>query len=138
MKNKKQLNNHQVQGQQFCLTPLNQPLPTSPYAGFPHLIKVMEREWGKILAPHHGAGQGWVQTFQTHPAPPHPMLLRVIIVNFSYLKTLLFKQTYQYQLILFYPMQFSVFILLCFSVYVCVCDYIVKHLDILFKFFSKN
>ena len=30
------------------------------------------------------------------PTPSYPALLRVIIVNFSYPKTLLFKQTYQY------------------------------------------
>ena len=83
-----------MQGWQFCLTPLNQPLPTSPYVGFPHLIKVVEREWGKILV--GGAGMGLDFLDPPRIALPRPMLLRVIIVNFSYLKTLLFKQIYQY------------------------------------------
>ena len=74
------------------------------------------------------------------PSPSHPALLRVIIVNFSYPKTLLFKQTYQNQLILFYLMWLFTFILLC----VILCDFFfffgdchVKHLDILFNFVLK-
>ena len=47
------------------------------------------------------------------PASPRPVLLKIIIVNFLYPKTLLFKQIYQYQFILFYLMWFSAFILLC-------------------------
>jgi len=27
---------------------------------FPRPVKAMGRGWGKILAPHHEAGQGWV------------------------------------------------------------------------------
>ena len=101
------------QGWQFCLTPLNLPLPTSPRVSFPYPAKVVGQGWGKILAPHYGTGWGWVQTLQTYPAPPHPSLprpapplpvptlpcpalLRVIIVNFSNPKNILFKQTYQY------------------------------------------
>ena len=36
------------------------PLPASPLAGFPCPTKTMGQGWGKILAPHHGAGRGWV------------------------------------------------------------------------------
>ena len=39
-------------------TPLNPPLPALPRAGFPRLTKAVGRGWGKILALHHGAGQG--------------------------------------------------------------------------------
>ena len=106
-----------TQGWQFCPTLLNPFFPVSFHIGFPRPAKVMGRGWGKILALHHKMGQGWVQNFQTtlpRPSPslPCPTLLKVIIVNFSYPKTILFKQTYQYQLILFYPMWFFAFILL--------------------------
>ena len=47
-----------------------------------------------------GAGMGLDFLDPPYPrpslSPPHPALLRVTIVNFSYHKTLLFKQTYQY------------------------------------------
>ena len=36
------------------------PLPASPRASFPRPVKVVGREWGKILALHHGVGWGWV------------------------------------------------------------------------------
>ena len=36
------------------------PLPASPRASFPCPVKVVGREWGKILALHHGVGWGWV------------------------------------------------------------------------------
>ena len=111
-------------------SPLNLLLLASLRSGFLCPAKVMGQGWGKILVPHHGAGRGWVQTFQTHlgppcpsPSPSCPVLLRVIIVNFSYPKTLLFKQTYQYQLILFYTMWFSAFILLCYTMR-CIYIYI--------------
>ena len=76
-----------VQGWQFCPTPLNPPLPASPRAGFPRPTKVVGRGWGKILDPHHGAGRGWVYTFQTHPAPSLSrgiVLLNIQIILFSF------------------------------------------------------
>ena len=48
------------------------------------------------LAPWGEAGMDLNFLDPPRPAPPLPALLRVIIVNFSYPKTLLFKQTYQY------------------------------------------
>ena len=61
----------------------------------------------RFSPPRKGGGVGMRQDF--NPAQrggtkmglefldlPHLTLLRVIIVNFLYLKTLLFKQTYQY------------------------------------------
>ena len=47
-------------------------------------------------APRGGAGMGLGFLDPPRPAPPHrrPALLKVIIVKFSYPKTLLFKQTY--------------------------------------------
>ena len=49
------------------------PLPASPRAGFPRPVKAVVQGQGKMLALHHGARRGWVQTFQTHPAPPLPV-----------------------------------------------------------------
>ena len=71
------------------------------------------------------------------PSPPRPALLKVIIVNFSYPKILLFKQTYQYQLILFYLMWFFAFIETNYnmSFFFFFGDCLVKRLDILFNFF---
>ena len=62
-------------------------LPALPHASFPRLEKVV------------GRGGDEFRLFKpTLPRlslpPPCPALLRVIIVNFSYSKTLLFKQTY--------------------------------------------
>ena len=45
-------------------------------------------------APLGGAGMGLYFLDPPHPTPPHPALLRVIIVKYAYTKTLLFKQTY--------------------------------------------
>ena len=85
----------------------------------------------KFSSPCKGGGVGMRQDFSPAPqggdefrlfrpilpcpflSSPSAVLLRVIIVNFLYFKSLLFKQTYQYQLILFYLMWFSAFILLC-------------------------
>ena len=36
------------------------PLSASSHASFPYPAKIMEWGWGKILAPHHGVGRGWV------------------------------------------------------------------------------
>ena len=47
----------------FAPPRLTRPSPASPRAGFPRPTKVVGRGWGKILDPHHGAGQGWVYTF---------------------------------------------------------------------------
>jgi len=41
----------------FALPCLTRPSPALPLVGFPHPAKVMGREWGKILAPHHRAGR---------------------------------------------------------------------------------
>ena len=48
--------------------------------------------------PWSGAGMGLDFLDPPRPTPPRsrPALLRVIIVNFLYPTTLLFKQTYQY------------------------------------------
>ena len=69
------------------------PLLASPHAGFPHLAK---DGWARIGQDFSPAPQGGAR--MGHPAPPYPhlALLRVIIVNFSYHKILLFKQAYQY------------------------------------------
>ena len=71
-------------------------------------------------APRGGAGMGLgfldpprPTLPRPRPAPPRPALLKIIIVKFSYPKTLLFKQAYQYYLILFYLMWLSAFIFLC-------------------------
>ena len=103
-------------------TPLNPSLPASPHAGFPHLAKVVGQGWDKILAlaPRDKARMNLdflapSRPVSSHrsPSSPRSALLRVIIVNFLYPKILLFKQIYRYYLILFYPMWFSAFILLC-------------------------
>ena len=47
------------------------------------------------------------------PTPSYSALLRVIIVNFSYPKTLLFKQTYQF----FFSTQYSSLPLFCYVFY---------------------
>ena len=90
-------------------SPFNPPLPASSRADFPYPAKVVGRGWGKILAPHHGVGRSedgfkLFRPILPHPSPPCPTLQKIIIVNFSYSKTILFKQIYQYYLILFYPM----------------------------------
>ena len=67
------------------------------------------------------------------------MLLRIIIVNFSYPKTLLFKQTCQYSL--FYFTQCGSLPLFCYVLYYEIFfififyDSLIKHLNILFNFF---
>ena len=82
----------------------------------------LQRLWGGDGAKFQPRTTGWGEnefrlfrptSSRPSPSPPRLVLLKVIIVKFSYLKTLLFKQTYQYQLILFYQMWFSAFILLC-------------------------
>ena len=71
-----------------------------------------QRWWGGDGARFQPRTTGWggdgFRLFRLtlpHPflSPSQPALLRIIIVYFLYLKTLLFKQTYQYYLILFYP-----------------------------------
>ena len=93
-------------------SPFNPPFPASPRADFPYPAKVVGRRWGKILALHHRVGRSedgfkLFRPILPHPSPslspPCPALLKIIIVNFSYSKTMLFKQIYQYYLILFYP-----------------------------------
>ena len=57
---------------------------------------------GQDISPTPWDGTGMGLDFLKPPPPPlpiplpYPALLRVIIVNFLYPKTLLFKQTYQY------------------------------------------
>ena len=73
-------------------------------------------------------------------SPPFPALLKVIIENFSYPKTLLFKQTYQYLLILFYLMWFSAFILSCVILWVFFFFLVIVLLNtwIYFSFFFSK
>ena len=44
----------------FVPAPLNPPFPILPYVGFSRPVKVVGREWGKILTLHYEAGRGWV------------------------------------------------------------------------------
>ena len=70
------------------------------------------------------------------------MLLRIIIVNFSYPKTLLFKQTCQYSL--FYFTQCGSLPLFCYVLYYEIFfififyDSLIKHLNILFNLKKKK
>ena len=89
-------------------------------------------------APLGGTGMGLDFLDPSRPthSRPRPALLRVIIVNFSYPKTLLFKQTINISL--FYsiqcgslPLFYHVLYYEIFIFYNCL----VKHLDILFNFF---
>ena len=104
-------------GWQFYPVLLNPPLPATSRVGFSRPAMLVGQGWGKNLDPHHRVGWGGngfrlFRPASPLPPPPRPALLRVIIVNCSYPKTLLFIQTYQYLLILFYLMWFSIFILL--------------------------
>ena len=75
------------------------PLPASPRVGFPCLTKVVWRGWDKILARTTGQGGDGFRLFRPTlpcpaPTPSRPVLLRVITVNFSCPKILLFNWIY--------------------------------------------
>ena len=83
-------------GQEWKFSPprLTRPSPLRPARVFP----APQRRWsgdGARFQPYGaGMGLGFLDPPLPIPAPPRPTLLKVIIVNFSYPKTLLFKQTY--------------------------------------------
>ena len=121
------------------------PSPLRPSQVFP----VPQRWWGGNGArfqPHPtGRGEDGFRLFRpTLPQPassrPRPVLLRVIIIKFSYSKTLLFKQTYQYQLILFSPMWFFTFILSCVTMRFLFLFFMIVLLNtwIYYSIISKN
>ena len=71
------------------------------------------------------------------PAPlPHPMLIKAIILKFSYFKTLLFEKTYQFSL--FYSTQRGSLSIFCYVLYYEIfycCDIILLNTCIiLFSF----
>ena len=126
----------------FASPHLTRPSPLRPAWIFP----TAQRLWGgdgvRFQPRTIGRDEDGFGLFRPTPLSPSLSspclaLLRVIIINFSYPKTLLFKHTYQYQFILFYPIWFFAFILLCVMSFFFFCDYLVKHLDILFNFFLK-
>ena len=102
--------NREKKNHKTTQAPLKYPTTTRFYhhglrmAILPRPAKVVGWKWGEILAPHHRARQRWVQTFQTKPTPPY--IDKHQIVNFSYPKTLLFKQTC-HQLIVLYTTRLS-------------------------------
>ena len=123
----------------FASSRLTRPSPLPSTRVFP----IPQRWWGGYAVRFQprtmGQGGDGFRVFRPtppcpSPSPPRPALLRVIIVNFSYSKTLLFKQTYQYQLILFYLIWFSAFILLC----VILRDFFLLNTWINYSIFSKN
>ena len=73
---------------------LAKPAPSrfAPHGFFPP-CKGGDVGMGQDFSPALGGGVGMGLDFLD---PPRPALLRVIIVNFSYPKTILLKQTYQY------------------------------------------
>ena len=103
----------------YCILLVSIILPRHSLLRLIRVFLTLQKCWGGDRARLYSIEQGEDGSRLFRLVPPHPIpisypaLVEVIIVNFLYSKTLLFKQTYQYWLILLYATWLSTSILLC-------------------------